>query len=165
MKRREIAKAQEKEVMHNAMLIIHWPIPSLSLTSEQWLLSSFPQFVHWDWPSMYGMDYPFSQFRSAILAMLLPGFLCTCSLAEHRTQKCPWRRVSTTHQLLTYQWVTNTILILNSNPTLLSSKNKFNSIPAKTRTPREKILSLLIEYFYLLKIYLYSLAFVIYLGV
>lgn len=31
----------------------------------------------------YGMEYPFGQFGSALLAVLPPGFLCTCSLAEH----------------------------------------------------------------------------------
>lgn len=36
-----------------------------------------------------GMEYPFGQFGSAVLAMLLPGFLCTFVLAEHGTLRSP----------------------------------------------------------------------------
>lgn len=36
-----------------------------------------------------GMEYPFGQFGSAVLAVLLPGFLCTFLLAEHGTLRSP----------------------------------------------------------------------------
>ena len=37
----------------------------------------------------YGMEYPFGQLGSAVLAVLPPSFLCTSSLAERGRLKSP----------------------------------------------------------------------------
>lgn len=39
--------------------------------------------------TFYGIQYPFFQVGSAVLAVLRPSFLCTCSLAEHEKLKYP----------------------------------------------------------------------------
>lgn len=36
-----------------------------------------------------GVVYAFGQFRSPVPGVLSPAFLCTSSMAEHDTQKCP----------------------------------------------------------------------------
>lgn len=38
---------------------------------------------------IFCMEYPFGQFGSAVLAVLLSGFLCTFLLAEHGTLRSP----------------------------------------------------------------------------
>lgn len=37
--------------------------------------------------TFHGVEYPFVQFRSSVLAMLPPSFLCISSLVEHGKQK------------------------------------------------------------------------------
>lgn len=67
----------------------------------------------WGVMTFSGMGYPFGQFGSALLAMLPPRFLCTCSLAEHIKQKSPWLKVNTAQETPKHQCVNNIVLITN----------------------------------------------------
>lgn len=84
-----------------------------------------------------GMEYPFGQFRSGVLAMSPHSFLCTCSLADHGKRKSPWLGVSTTQQQLKFQCVINIILIFcifnTEQSTMPATKKKIHSMPAETR--------------------------------
>lgn len=64
------------------LLTTLWPVPSLSLMSSQQLLTNLPT-LYTDHEMLHGMEYPFGKFGSAVLAVLPPSFLCTCSLPEH----------------------------------------------------------------------------------
>ncbi|RMC13776.1 hypothetical protein DUI87_08858 [Hirundo rustica rustica] len=45
--------------------------------------------VHTDHEMLHDIEYPFGQFGSAVLAVLPPSFLCTCSLPERGKLKNP----------------------------------------------------------------------------
>lgn len=78
-----------------------------------------------------GAEYPCGHFRSAVLAMVPPIFLCTCSLAKHGKPKSPSERVNTTQQ----QWKQCGIifLILNSQcSTVSATRSSNNSIPSES---------------------------------
>lgn len=40
--------------------------------------------------TLQGVEYPFGNFESAVLAVPLPIFLCISSVAEHGKLKSPW---------------------------------------------------------------------------
>ena len=83
-KQKKETKPKKRQVMHNA--IAHHP-----LTDAQAVIQpSWPALpVYILNMSSYGMEYPFGSFRSAVLAMLPPSFLCICFLAEHGKLKIP----------------------------------------------------------------------------
>lgn len=80
--------------------------------------------------TLHGMKYPFGHSKSALLAMLSPGFLCTSSLADHRKLKSPGFGVSTTKQELKYESITNTIPTKHS--TGPATRKNINPILADT---------------------------------
>lgn len=88
--------------------------------------------------TFWGLEYPCGQFRSALLALLPPSSLCSCSLAEYRKLKSPWLGV-TSWQQLKHQRVTNIVLLQNpKHSTRPPTRKKINSLPAQTRTSREE---------------------------
>lgn len=94
------------------------------------------------------VEYLYGQFRLAALDVFPPKFLYTCSLAEHRKLQSPWLGVSTAEQ----QCVISVILILNTkHRTVPATREKINSVPAESRTNREKhpfdIILKIINYF------------------
>lgn len=102
-----------------AALILSWPIPR-SLCTEHDILC-------------YGISL--WHLGSAVLTMLTPSFLCTCSQAEHGTWRSACLRVSTAQQHPKHHCAINSILILHpKHGTVPSTKKKNNSIPGKTRT-------------------------------
>lgn len=86
--------------------------------------------MYWTWCSVV-WNIPVAHFRSAVLAMVPPIFLCTCSLAKHGKPKSPSERVNTTQQ----QWKQCgiIILILNSQCSTVSvTRNSSNFIPSES---------------------------------
>lgn len=61
-----------------------------------------------------GVEHPFGQLRSPLLAMLPPRFLCNSSLAQHETLNSPWLRVSRAQQKPNQQHVVNIIFTLKT---------------------------------------------------
>lgn len=71
------------QVMHSA--IAHHPLTNAQPDPEQQQLSH-PKFPHFCICMMsYGMEYPFGQFRSAVVALSLPSFLCNPHPLTDRT--------------------------------------------------------------------------------
>lgn len=70
--------------MHNA--IVHHLLTNAQPIPQQWSAapSQLPPVYAWD-IMCCGLEYPFGQFRSAVLAMLPRSFLCLSSLAENGT--------------------------------------------------------------------------------
>lgn len=78
------------------------------------------------------MEYPFDQFGSALLAMLLPSFLCACLMSEHGKLSRPFLRVRSTEQK--HQCVIKMILLLNPNHSIVpATGKKIDFIPVRTR--------------------------------
>jgi len=77
-----------KQVMHNAiahhLLTNAQPVPEWQSSSP----GPIPPVYMLNMMS-YGMECPFRQFGSAVLAALPPGFLCIASLAGHGKLKSP----------------------------------------------------------------------------
>lgn len=73
IRERKRSNTQEEQIMHNTFahhLLTDALIVLLANSPTVYILGMM----------LYGMKYPFSQFRSRVLAMLSPSFLCTCSL-------------------------------------------------------------------------------------
>lgn len=66
-------------------------VPEQQLAPPSQLLSVYTLTM-----AFCSMEYPFGQFGSAVLIVLPPNFLCTCSLEEHGTLKSPSLGVITT---------------------------------------------------------------------
>lgn len=79
------------------------------------------------------VEYPFGQFGSAVLAVLLPCFLWTFLLAEHGVLKSPWIRVSATYQQLQGQCIITDCSQVSLNPkhsTVPASKKRMQLYPS-----------------------------------
>lgn len=105
---------------HQAESSRFWPsLPSLCTVQD----------IPW-----YGMEYPFGQFSSAVLGMLPPGLLCTCSLAEPETLRGPWIRVRTTQQQQKHPFVISIAFILNPEHRTVSATKMKISYPNGNKT-------------------------------
>lgn len=85
---KEKNETQEKEVMHRT-IIYHLLTDAQPIPWQQSAALSQLSPVYIVNMAVYGMKYLFGYFRSAILAISPPGFLCTSSLAEHGKLKGP----------------------------------------------------------------------------
>lgn len=79
---------------------------------------------------LYGMEYSLGQFRSAVLTMLPPDFLCSCFLGEHKKFETPWFRVSATK---TSAWCHHYSLTKFKIQHCITIKKKMNSMMSETR--------------------------------
>lgn len=106
IRERKRNNTQEEQILHNTFA--HHLLTDALIV----LLANSPP-VYVQGMMLCGMEYPFSQFRSPVLAMLSPSFLCTCSMSENRKLKSPWLRASTAQQQLKHQCDINRMLVLN----------------------------------------------------
>lgn len=113
------------------LLTTHWLMPCSSQNSNWSLPANSPQFTHWTWHSAV-WNIPLASLGQLFLIVLPPGFLCTCSLAEHGTLISPWLRAHSAQQQLKHQCVNNIILILNPKHSTVPATKKI--IPDETRT-------------------------------
>lgn len=80
---------------------------------------------------LYVREYPFHQFRSAVLTVFSPGFLCCCSFTEHgKLKNLAWLRVSIAEQQLKHLCIINIIVTLNLK-TVPATGKKSNSALAE----------------------------------
>lgn len=132
-RRRERSKTWKKQMMRNT--IAHHLLTSAKPVLAAWLaplLRNSPSLYTGHGVLWYGISLWTVGVTGAVLAMLPPGFFCTSSMAEHKTLKIPWLRVSTTWQPKTsvcYQHYTG-----SKTQPCTSYWEKMNSIAAETRT-------------------------------
>lgn len=92
--KKERIKPQETHVMHNTTA--HHSLTDAQPIPKQWsaALGQLPP-VYLLSMMFCDVEYPSGQLGSALPALLPPGFLCTCLLAEHGKLKKPSFRVRT----------------------------------------------------------------------
>lgn len=106
--------------LNNARTVIQpsWPAPPVYILGT----------------AFYSLEYLFGWFRSAILAMLPPSFLYTCSLSGHGKLKNHWLRINTTQQEMKSQCVIKIVLIRNpKHINVPATSKKTDFIPTETR--------------------------------
>jgi len=89
----------------------------------------------------YGMEYPFDQFGSAVLAMSPPKILATPSLlgGGGMLEKPPWSCVSTAQQQPKHWCVTNALPATDTKHiTMRAAIGKINAISAKPSTGQQE---------------------------
>lgn len=114
-----------------------------ALTSNRQVLTNLPT-SYTDHEMLHGMEYSFGTFRCAVLAVLPPSFLCTCSLPEHGNRKIldlGSALLSNCYQSI--KCITNIVLILD--PSTAAWKKSKSPIPADSRTSLQTILPILLS--------------------
>lgn len=84
----------------------------------------------------HGMEYPFDQFKLAVLLQSPPSSLCTLSpsmIEQHK--KLKWISAATAWQQLKHLCAIDTVFLLNPKHGLIpNTMKKINPIPEKNRT-------------------------------
>ena len=102
---------------------------------------SFPPVLLFSMMSR-GMEYPFGQFRSAVLVLLPPSNFCTHSSTlarRHEKLKYSWLCLSAALQQLIQLCIISSIFIKNPKHIISASTKKITSIPVKIRTKNHRM--------------------------